>query len=230
MFGLTTIGVDPLLLERLEALAPGVVELARLADLEGPGAEDEDLVGTAERQARLLADELGEPVEDEPGLLRAGVALGVALEREDPAPRVAEPLEGPVVRVRRPGREAGLRERGRVDGVAVVLADDEGPALREADRLVLAAVAELELVRRRPAGEGEELVAEADPEGRAGRRFDGRPSSSIVVASWAGSPGPLPTRSPRTFRPSHFVGTSWSYGSRRTDEVRGRGARGRCSP
>src|SRR5208282_6935047 len=44
--------------------------------------------------------------------------------------------------------------------------DDERPAVREADRLVLSAVAVLELEGRGASGESEELVAEADPEGR----------------------------------------------------------------
>ena len=57
------------------------------------------------------------------------------------------------------------RQRGGVDGVAVVLAGDEKPpALRLAHGLVAAAVAVLQLERRSAPGKREQLMPQADAE------------------------------------------------------------------
>ena len=91
-----------------------------------------------------------ELVEHEPRFLGPRVALGVSLEGEGTSPSVPQPLEGPVVGVRGPRHEAGVVERVRVDGVPMVLADDQRATVREADRLVLPPVSVLELERRSP--------------------------------------------------------------------------------
>ena len=63
--------------------------------------------------------------------------------------------------------EAGPLEQLRVDAEAVVLRGDlDLPRLEVLHRVVRAAVAELELVGLAAAGEAEDLVAEADAEGR----------------------------------------------------------------
>lgn len=86
------------------------------------------------------------------------------LNAEDRQALVPDALVRAVVGVAEPGRPAG-GEAGRVDGEAVVLAGDIAAlrALLEAG-LVLAAMAELELVSPASGGQGQKLVAEADAE------------------------------------------------------------------
>ena len=59
------------------------------------------------------------------------------------------------------------RQRRRIDGESVVLAGDQHvPGVAVEDRMVRAVVAELHLQRARTAGETQQLMAEADAEGR----------------------------------------------------------------
>src|SRR5689334_13879463 len=88
------------------------------------------------------------------------------LDREKRARRVAHAFVRAVVRVGEPGVPAGGQGR-RVDRVAVVLRGDVAAARAFFQAgLVVAAMAELELVGARARGEREQLVAEADPQYR----------------------------------------------------------------
>ena len=173
--------LEALLLQGLDGLAAGVVELAGLADLERPAAEDEDFPDPAVRHRgqspmplasrrpcppKSSADAPAsssfqapqETVEQEFGVGRAGRGLGMELDAHERLGDVPDALVRPVVGVREPGLP-GPGEAPDVDREAVVLARDVAArrALLEAG-LVLAAVAELELVgvgrRRRGRGSG----------------------------------------------------------------------------
>ena len=154
--------------QRLARLRAGVVELARLADDDRAGADDEHAfdVGTLRHlTARLfhLVEELPEQVVR---VVRARRRLGVILHAEHRLGLVAQPLDGAVVEVD-VGDLHVRRQRRRIDGEAVVLRGDLDLAgLELLDRVVGAAVAELQLVGLAAHRQRQDLVAEADAEHR----------------------------------------------------------------
>ena len=117
------------------------------------------------------AHELAELGEEVLAVVRAGRGLGVVLDAEDRQARVAEAFEGLVVEVDVAGLDVGGQGRG-VDGEAVVLGGDLDLAgALVADRVVGAAVAELEL-------EGRAAEAPGRGAGGPGRcRRSGRPAT-----------------------------------------------------
>ena len=114
-----------------------------------------------------LVDHLQEVAEQIERVVRAGGGLGVVLHGQDRLAAVAEAFQRLVVEVDVRELDVVLAERVGVDGEAVVLRGDLDPAAAQVlDRMVAAAVAELQLVRLAAEGQAEELVAEADPEDR----------------------------------------------------------------
>ena len=163
---------EALLAQHLERLAARVVELARLPDDDRAGADDADRLDV--RAPRHLATKLlDEALENRPRVVRAWPGLGVELHGARAQLGEVEALDGAVVQrdVRR------LRALGRLDREAVVLARDEHAArLALEHRMVRAAVAERQLVRRR----GRSRARAAGGRGRCrgsarGRARRGRP-------------------------------------------------------
>ncbi len=156
--------LEPLLLEGLDGLAAGIIELAGLPDLERPAPEEKDLL-------RLLHPAASRKVSKRNSVsVGPGQASGWNWTPNTGRRTWRMPSFVPSLALRNQARPAA-RQAGRVHGEAVVLAGDVAAlgALFEAG-LVLAAVAELELVGRPAGGQGQDLVAEADPEeGNAGR-------------------------------------------------------------
>src|SRR6202521_5951748 len=80
---------------------------------------------------------------------------------------MAEAFQGLVVEIDVGDLDVVLAERVGVDGEAMVLGCDLDPAVTQIlDRMIAAAVAELQLVGLSAEGQAEELMAEADPEDR----------------------------------------------------------------
>ena len=171
---------DAFLAEGLDGLRAGIVELAGLADHDRAGADDEDGADgrvfrhqrrRALRCAAIIVDEVAEEVM---AVVRARARLRVVLDGDDGQVAMAEPLDRPVV-------EVGVgedqlrppRERFGIDGEPVVLRRDlHLPRAQVLDRMVRAAVPELELEGLGPAGQAQDLVAQADPEDRNARVHD----------------------------------------------------------
>src|SRR5712671_6440937 len=111
-------------------------------------------------------DQAHEFVEQRLAIDRARGGLGMELHAHERLRAVAHAFVRAVVGVREPGLPA-LWERCRIDGEAVVLRGDEAArgAFLETG-LVVAAVAELELVGARARGKREQLVPEADAHDR----------------------------------------------------------------
>ena len=161
---------------RLESLCklaedPGILLLER----DGQG-QNFLLIETLERsQHEPVNPSCGGIVEEVQAVVRTGRGLGVILDAEDRQPLVPQPFEGLVVQVDVAGLDVG-GQRGGVDGEAVVLRRDldlAGPLV--ADRVIGAAVAELELEGLGAERLAEELVAQADPEDRDAARLGGGP-------------------------------------------------------
>ena len=141
----------------------------------------------------------------------------MVLDAEDRQPRVPEAFEGLVVEVDVARLDVG-GQGGGVDGEAVVLGGDLDLAgALVADRVVGAAVAELELEGLGAEGLAQELVAQADAEDRDAARLGGGPDQGL--AAWrsprpagAGSPGPFERKMP----------SGWCRGSPRPGSSRGR--------
>ena len=168
---------DALLAQGLDRLAAGVVELAGLADLGGRRAEDQDLLAAALRSEAHAAStrRMRGSSRPLPGSRRtgtpcrwAGAAPRGGTAREKKGSSVADALVRAVVDVREPGLQSSGSVVG-VDGEAVVLGGDVAARRSRLTRLVVAAVAVLELVGVGAGGERHDLVAEADAEDRACR-------------------------------------------------------------
>src|SRR5258705_4597841 len=79
---------------------------------------------------------------------------------------MAEPFDRAVIKVEMGHLDVG-RQRARIDGESVILRGDFHLARLELlDRMVRAAMAELQLERLSADGEAEDLVTQADAEGR----------------------------------------------------------------
>ena len=116
-------GAHALLAQRAAGLGAGVVELGRLADDHGPGADDEHRRAAWRRTASTGATpharlarrprsagerrtRVQEPVEHLDRIERAGRSLGVVLDRLDGQRRVAQTLDAAVVEVALADHEA----------------------------------------------------------------------------------------------------------------------------
>ena len=172
----------------LMAWLPRVIELARLADLEGAAAEDEDFLGGSVRASAALpfhfrlSEEL---IEQKLRVGRPGRGFGMELDAHERPGRVADALVRSVVGVREPGLP-GLGQAADVHGETVVLAGDVAaprPFLEAG--LVLAAVAELELVgvRRRRPGPGSGCRGRCRRSGRS-PASGGGPRRSSPRTAW----------------------------------------------
>src|SRR3972149_5602298 len=119
-----------------------------------------------------LRDEIPEDVLVVPG---PGTALRMVLNGENRQLAMGHPFDRPIVQVH-VGHLELVREGLRLDRESVILGRDVDPAGTEVlHRLVPPAVTELQLEGARPEGEGNELVAEADPqEGDAPRELPRR--------------------------------------------------------
>ena len=154
--------LDALLLEGLDALTSGVIELACLADAQSTAPDQQDLlVGlllideSVLQHERLgdLTDVTDELVEKERRVEGPAARLRVELHREERLVGVYDPLVRQVVRVDEERLPVG-GERVGIDREAVVLGSDVAPTGAQVDaRLVEPTVAVLELVR---AGAGRE--------------------------------------------------------------------------
>eukprot|EP00760_Papus_ankaliazontas_P002038 PhM_4_TR10802/c0_g2_i1/m.9394 len=159
-------GLDALLLEALATLGAAVVELTGLANRDTTSTENKDLAGA---RADVLVDAVALDVLDEVCeevlcVLGAAAGLGVELDRDKWLRLVAETFVAGVVAVREVDGPV-LRQCLRVDGVAVVLCRDHHTVRDVAlARLVLSAVAVLELVRLRTTREAHHEVAHANAE------------------------------------------------------------------
>ena len=144
--------------EHAARLRAGVVELARLADADRPGAEDQDRAKVgALRHAAASSSKKGRASSG------PGAASGWNWTLAKPSP--ARPSQVPSF------SDTCETSSSAMDGEAVVLDGDEHAAGGEvADGVVGAAVAERELERLVPEREPEQLVAEADPEHAAPAR------------------------------------------------------------
>src|SRR2546429_6563293 len=93
--------------------------------------------------------------------------LGMVLHGEDREFPVGHALHGAVVQIQMRHLELGTWEGAGIDREAVVLrCDMDASRAKVFDGLVPAAVPKFQLERPSPEGEGQELVAEADPEDR----------------------------------------------------------------
>ncbi len=165
--------LDALLAERPAGLAPGVVELGRLADHDRAGADDEHLArllrqrrpGDRPAEGPGGPDHLGEAVEEVLVVLRAGRPLGVVLHAEDRQAAMGETLDGAVVEVQLGDEEVARRDAGGLDLELVVLARDVGEAgLQVLDGVVGAMMSEGQPRGLAADRLAEQLVAEADAE------------------------------------------------------------------
>ena len=171
-FELTSETRRPSFLQDLDRLGARVVELAGLADHDRPRADHQhraDRGVAGHRLAPSRAPRIIETnsLEEIVAVVRSRARLRVVLHRDHRALLHPEALDGAVVQVPVRHHDAGLLEQLRVDAEAVVLRGDlDLPRLEVLDRVVRAAVAELELVGLAAAREAEDLVSETDAEGR----------------------------------------------------------------
>jgi hypothetical protein len=166
-------GFDALLLEGLDALGAGVIELAGLTNGESSRSDEEDLLvkvgvvvhGVEEVEGLdLSADGSNELVKEEGGVGGSASGLGVELGAKEGLVGVGNALVGLVVGVEEERLPVGGEGVG-VDGETVVLGGDVAAGGTEIDAgLVHSAVSVLHLVGLGPGGERKELVAEADAE------------------------------------------------------------------
>ena len=155
--------------EDLAGLRAGVVELAGLPDDDGPRADDEDLVEVvaarhqASRPRSNRSISLAEPLEEVQGVVRSRRRFRVVLDGEGEALGRRHALDRAVV-------EVHVRDLGPGDGLVahgepVVLRRDlDHPGAQVLDRVVGAAVAELELEGLHAERLRQKLVPEADAE------------------------------------------------------------------
>src|SRR3989440_7833952 len=117
--------------------------------------------------ASLPCHELGEPVEQVVGVVRAGRRLRMVLHGERRPLAVGKPLARAVVEVDVRGLPAVAGDRLGLDREPVVLGGDLGLVRDQVlHRMVCAVVAELELVCAAAAGQPHDLVTPADPDDR----------------------------------------------------------------
>src|SRR5207249_2886798 len=117
--------------------------------------------------------ELDEVAEEVVAVVGTGAGLGMVLDGDDGELAVAEALYGPVVEVHVGQLELRALEEGGIHREAVVLRGDLDVArLQVLHGIVRAAVAEPELEGLTPAGQAQDLVAEADAEERDPRIHD----------------------------------------------------------
>ncbi|GKT92902.1 LOW QUALITY PROTEIN: hypothetical protein Ct61P_10752 [Colletotrichum tofieldiae] len=181
-------GINALLLQSLDSLGAGIIELSSLSDAETTTAQDEDLAGVDARVKTLVllngatgeadrsVEQLGvggavldgadEDIEEVLGVARSRCALGVELHTEVGLRQVGNTLVAAVVGVHEELPPVGRQGLG-VNGEAVVLRGDVALSGDHAcARDVVASVAELHLLRLGSRGAGEQLVAQADTEDR----------------------------------------------------------------
>ena len=106
-----------------------------------------------------------EKIKQELGVNRAGSVLGMELDRHKGQAFMSDTLVGAIVDVGEPGLPT-LGKRGRVHGKSVILGGDVAAfaSLFEAG-LILASMTVFELVGVTAGCQGQDLVAQADPEG-----------------------------------------------------------------
>jgi hypothetical protein len=140
-----------------------------------------------------------------------------------------KPASVPSLRWRCVGRPGAFTSVCRIDSESVILAGDldAACALVVQYRLVRAAVAELELVGLRARREREQLMPEADAEGRDGALHGGpisAPQCRDGGSTAAGSPGPLemkrPSTSPRLDSERMMSAALMSWGTTTTSHPR----------
>src|SRR5690606_8368900 len=112
-----------------------------------------------------LFDELVEVDKERVGVVRAGGGFRVVLHREDRQLLVAQALDGVIVEIDfRDDGVAGLEALGIRREAVVLRGDGDATGLEVLDRLVAAAVTELELERLSAEGVREHLVSQTDAE------------------------------------------------------------------
>mmetsp|Transcript_14281 Transcript_14281/g.23195 ORF Transcript_14281/g.23195 Transcript_14281/m.23195 type:complete len:1459 (-) Transcript_14281:343-4719(-) len=166
--------LDTLLLERLDGLVTGVVELTGLTNGKTTRAEKENLLGLNTSVRNLagvkdgtdrgltVLDHVDEVIKEELSVSGTSLGLRVELSREVGLGLVHDTLVGAVVTVDEEGLPV-LRKSLSADGVAVVLRGDEALAGAEVEhRLVSTTVTEAHLVGLSTGGESSELVPHTD--------------------------------------------------------------------
>ena len=162
---------DALLLERLDRLRAGVVELAGLADLQRARAEDEDLARLAGEVGAVHGHLLAiAPTRRRKSSKRKAVSSGPGeasgwnCTLKNGRVRARMPSLVPSLTLTNHGSQSAGSDSSP-HRVAVVLAGDVAAAREQVlHRLVHAAVAVGQLVGVAPGGEREDLVAQADAE------------------------------------------------------------------
>ena len=170
--------LDALLLEGLDALTAGVVELTGLADAETATTDEKDpLVHLALVSQTVLEDDgLGnladvsdELLEEEGRVGRSAAGLGVELHTEEGLIGVDDTLVGQIIGIHEQRLPHGWEGVG-IDGEAVVLGGDVAPSGAEVDAgLVHTAVTVLKLVRGGTGGKRQQLVTQTDTKDGTGR-------------------------------------------------------------
>src|SRR5437870_2604080 len=116
--------------------------------------------------AHSLVHHPDEAIEQITDVVRTGARLGMTLEAERGSVGPRDALQRPVEK-RDVGHPRGCRQRRRVHREAVVLAGDEHLSrVLVLDGMVRAVMAEFHLHRAGAAGKPEQLMTEADAEGR----------------------------------------------------------------
>ncbi len=167
---------EALLAQRLAGLRAGVVELARLADDDRPGADDQDRaeVGAlrhsrsrlpARRRARPPSRRRSGRTDSRCRAARARLPGGPG-NRTRASSTCAKPCSVPSKSETWVGRSVAGSDSGSTAKPWFWLVIDDPAAVEVLDRVVGAVVAELHLVGARAGGERHDLVAEADAEGR----------------------------------------------------------------
>ncbi|KAF3384345.1 hypothetical protein F1880_003105 [Penicillium rolfsii] len=179
-------GVDAFLLQRLDGLTTGVIELSSLADAQTTTAQNQNLLDVHTRGGldvlsldatgeldglgqslgggESVHDGLDEDIEQVLGIPRTGGALRVELNTEEGAAGVTDTLVTGIVGVHKQLLPAVL-EAGSIHGETVVLGSDVTLARQHAGaRNVVATVTEQHLGGGSADGAGNQLVTETDTE------------------------------------------------------------------
>ena len=113
-----------------------------------------------------LFNHLSELIEEVPGVVGTGTALGVVLHRKRRQRLVTDAFDRVVVEIDMRYLEALRNRLGQHREVVVLGRDLDSPRLQVLHRMVAAVVTELQAPRLRAARDREELMAQTNPENR----------------------------------------------------------------
>ena len=119
-----------------------------------------------------LFNHLSELIEEVPGVVGTGTALGVVLHRKRRQRRVTDAFDRVVVEIDVRHLEALRNRLGQHREVVVLGRDLDRPRLQVLHRMVAAPVAEFQLIGLGTAGQANHLMAQADTEDRVNSSDD----------------------------------------------------------